>query len=107
MKLNPVQFASAALVILLAAILAYVLAPRELMARSSASLDLQTLIPKQFGKWTLIPNLSPVTPADPEGYVQPDAQSSRIYSQEVGRGYTDGQGNTVMLLVAYGPVQNY
>ena len=31
----------------------------------------------------------------------------RFYSQEVGRGYTDGHGNIVMLLVAYGPVQNY
>jgi EpsI family protein len=25
----------------------------------------------------------------------------------VGRGYTDGHGNIVMLMVAYGPVQNY
>src|SRR5216684_4386557 len=77
------------------------------MARTSASLNLETVIPKQFGIWTLVPNISPVTPADPEGYVEPDPNSTRIYSQEVGRGYTDGQGNIVMLLVAYGPVQNY
>jgi EpsI family protein len=30
-----------------------------------------------------------------------------LYSQEVGRGYSDGHGNVVMLMVAYGPVQNY
>jgi EpsI family protein len=55
----------------------------------------------------LVPEISPVMPADPEGYVQPDPYSAKIYSQEVSRGYTDGHGNIVMLLVAYGPVQNY
>jgi EpsI family protein len=107
MKLNRVQIVLASIAILLAAVLAQVLAPRELMARSSASLDLQKVIPQQFGTWTLVPSVSPVTPADPEGYVEPDANSARIYSQEVGRGYSDGHGNVVMLLVAYGPVQNY
>jgi EpsI family protein len=29
-----------------------------------------------------------------------------IYSQVVGRGYRDGNGNIVMLVVAYGPVQD-
>jgi EpsI family protein len=48
-----------------------------------------------------------VTPGEPEGYVEPDAHSARIYSQEVGRTYTDGDGHIVMLMVAYGPVQNY
>jgi EpsI family protein len=107
MKLNRVQIVLASIAILLAAVLAKVLEPRELMARSSASLDLQKVIPQQFGTWTLVPSVSPVTPADPEGYVEADANSARIYSQEVGRGYTDGHGNVVMLLVAYGPVQNY
>ena len=106
MKLNRVQIVLASIAILLAAVLAQVLAPRELMARNSASLDLQKVIPQQFGTWTLVPSVSPVTPADPEGYVETDA-NSRVYSQEVGRGYSDGHGNVVMLLVAYGPVQNY
>jgi EpsI family protein len=106
-KLNRVQLALASIAIVAAALLAQVLTPRELMARASASLDLQTVIPKKFGNWALIPDISPVTPADPEGYVEPDANSTRIYSQEVGRGYSDGHGNIVMLLVAYGPVQNY
>jgi EpsI family protein len=88
-------------------VLAHVLAPHELMARTSASLNLETVIPKSFGVWTVVPGIAPVTPADPEGYVEPDEHSARIYSQEVGRGYTDGQGNIVMLMVAYGPVQNF
>jgi len=97
----------ASITILAAAVLAHLLVPRELMARSSATLDLQQVIPDQFGNWKLLPSLSPIPAADPEGYVEPDANSARIYSQEVGRGYTDGHGNLVMLMVAYGPVQNY
>lgn len=107
MKLNRFQVILASVALVATAILAQVLTPRELMARTSASLDLQKVIPQKFGTWTLVPSISPVTPTDPEGYVQPDKYSAKIYSQEVGRGYTDGQGNIVMLLVAYGPVQNY
>jgi EpsI family protein len=107
MKVNRVQVILASIAILGAAVLAKVLEPRELMARTSASLNLEQVIPRQFGTWKLVPEISPVTPADPEGYVEPDPNSARIYSQEVGRGYTDGHGNIVMLLVAYGPVQNY
>ena len=87
--------------------LATVLAPRQLMARTSASPSLETVIPRQFGTWTLVPEISPVRPADSDAYVQPDPLAGKIYSQEVGRGYSDGHGNIVMLMVAYGPVQNY
>jgi EpsI family protein len=107
MKLNRIQVILASIAILGSAVLAEVLAPRELMARTSASPSLDQVIPKHFGTWTLVPEISPVTPADPEGYVEPDTYVGRIYSQEVGRGYSDGHGNIVMLLVAYGPVQNY
>jgi EpsI family protein len=107
MKAKQVQVILASVVILGAAVLAKVLEPRALMARSSASLSLEQVIPRQFGTWKLVPEISPVIPADPEGYVEPDPNSERLYSQEVGRGYTDGHGNIVMLLVAYGPVQNF
>jgi EpsI family protein len=107
MRANRVQVILASIVILGAAVLAKVLEPRELMARSSASLNLEQVIPRQFGTWKLVPEISPIIPADPEGYVEPDPNSARLYSQEVGRGYTDGHGNIVMLLVAYGPVQNF
>jgi EpsI family protein len=104
-KINRIQIILASITILAAAVMAKVLEPREMMAKTSASLNLETVIPKQFGMWTLVPDISPVTPADPEGYV--DTYTKRFYSQEVGRGYTDGRGNTVMLMVAYGPVQNF
>lgn len=90
------------------AIAAEVFAPSKLMARTAASQSLETVIPKQFGTWKLVPEISPVKPVDPEAYVQPpDPLAAKVYSQEVARGYTDGAGNIVMLLVAYGPVQNY
>jgi len=105
-KINRVQIILASIALLAAAVLAQVLTPRELMARASASLKLDTAIPKQFGTWRLAPNIVPVTPTEAEGYVQEDSYLAKYYSQEVSRGYTDGNGNIVMLLVAYGPVQN-
>src|ERR1700722_5799774 len=107
MKINRIQVILAAAAILGVAVLAQVLTPHTLMARTAAAPSLDSVIPKQFGTWKLIPELSPVAPADPEGYVQPDPYAKKIYSQEVGRGYTDGHGNVVMLMVAYGPVQNF
>jgi EpsI family protein len=106
MKINRLQVVLVSIALLTSAILAEVLAPRELMARSGA-LDLETAIPRQFGTWTLAPNIQPLTPSDPEGVVDPDAKNGPIYSQEVGRSYVDRSGNLVMLMVAYGPVQNY
>lgn len=104
MKVNPVQALLAALAILCAALLAETLRPRELMANASTVPNLEQVIPTKFGEWTLVPNVGLVTP-DPGGFVE-DA-SVKIYSQEVGRGYMDRAGNIMMLLVAYGPVQDY
>ena len=106
MKINRLQVVLVSIALLTSAILAEVMAPRELMARSGA-LDLETAIPRQFGTWTLAPNIQPLTPSDPEGVVDPDGKNGPIYSQEVGRSYVDRSGNLVMLMVAYGPVQNY
>lgn len=107
MQLSRIHFVLASVVILGAAVMANVLAPRELMARTSTAPSLETVIPRQFGTWKVIPEISPIQPVDPDAYVQPDPLSAKVYSQEVGRGYTDGQGHVVMLMVAYGPVQNY
>jgi EpsI family protein len=107
MKLNRIQVTLASIAILGSAVLGEVLIPRQLMARESAAPSLESVIPRQFGTWTLVPEMSVVKPTDPEEYVRPDPLSAKIYSQEVGRSYSDGHGNIVMLLVAYGPVQNY
>jgi len=106
MRVNPVQAILASVAILATAVLAQVLTPRELMASASATLELENVIPKEFGQWKFVPNVGLVTPTEQEGVEQPTT-SSKIYSQELGRGYTDAQGHVVMLLVAYGPVQNF
>jgi EpsI family protein len=106
MKINPVQAILACMAILTSTALAEALRPRELMANASTALDLEKAIPRQFGEWTLVPNVGLVTPAGPAGFVRQDL-SAKIYSQEVGRGYVDRAGNVVMLLVAYGPIQDY
>jgi EpsI family protein len=107
MQSNRINLILASAAILGAAIMANVLAPRVLMARNSVAPGLDTIIPRQFGTWKVTPEISPVRPVDNDAYVQPDPLSGKIYSQEVGRGYSDGQGHIVMLMVAYGPVQNY
>jgi len=106
-SINRLHIIFASAIILTVAGLGILLRPRELMAQSSIAPALETVIPRQFGNWTVVPEISPVKPVDPEGYVQPDPYAQKVYSQEVARGYTDGRGNVVMLLVAYGPVQNY
>jgi len=108
MKSSRVGVVLASIAIAGTAIAAEVFAPRQLMARTTASQSLESVIPQQFGTWKVVPEISPVKPVDPEAYVQPpDPLSAKVYSQEVARGYTDGAGHVVMLLVAYGPVQNY
>ena len=52
MKINPVQAALAALAILTSAALAEGLRPHELMANTSKAPDLESVIPRKFGKWT-------------------------------------------------------
>ncbi len=105
MKINPVQAIVASLVILTAGVVAETFKPQQLMASPSTVLDLEKAIPRQFGEWKYVPSVGLVTPTD-----APDAErqgsAAWIYSQEVARGYADRAGNVIMLLVAYGPVQD-
>jgi EpsI family protein len=106
MKINHFQAVLASIAILGAGVLAEALKPRQLLAATQPVPNLEMSIPKDFGDWHLVPNIGLVTPTDPGGYVEQDLEK-RIYSQELARGYTDGSGNVIMFLVAYGPVQNY
>jgi len=106
MRINPLQAIAASVVILASAALAEVLKPHELMASSSTVPDLERAIPLRFGQWSFVPNVGLVTPAGTDGYVRRGLEA-KIYSQEVARSYTDGAGHVIMLLVAYGPEQDY
>jgi EpsI family protein len=79
---------------------AEILTPHTLMARTSDSLDLEKIIPVQFGSWAPVPGIRLVEPPGS------DTLSKEIYSQELARGYTDGDGHVVMLLIAYGASQS-
>jgi EpsI family protein len=106
MKINQFQAFLASAAILSAGVLAEALKPRELLASTQIAPNLETIVPKDFSEWHLVPSIGLVTPSDDGAYVQNELEQ-RIYSQELARGYTDAAGNVIMFLVAYGPVQNY
>src|SRR5258705_5944456 len=106
MRINPVQAVLASVAILSTAVLADVIRPRQSLTSTQVAPDLDKTIPKDFGGWHLVPNVGLVTPSEPGAYLEREL-STRIYSQEVARGYADSAGNVIMFLVAYGPVQNY
>jgi EpsI family protein len=109
MKTNQFHSVFATVAILTTAVCAEIFVPRTLMASANPSLNLETMIPREFGKWKYRPTLGLVTPTEPE-YVETNEQqelAAKIYSQEIGRTYVDNEGHTIMFLVAYGPVQNY
>jgi EpsI family protein len=106
MRINPFQAIAASLVILASAALAEVLRPHQLMASASTVPNLETTIPRQFGQWRYVPSVGLVTPSGTAGYVRRELET-KIYSQEVQRSYSDGAGHVVMMVVAYGPIQDY
>jgi EpsI family protein len=98
MKISPIQAVLAAVAIVAAAGVAHVAVPRELMAVPTEAFDLERVVPRQFGEWAYDSRIRLVEPPE-------DGLGRQLYSQEIGRGYRDREGNLVMLLVAYGPNQ--
>jgi EpsI family protein len=94
MTIYRVHLFLACVAILVAAVVAEALIPRTPMASQRGTFKFEELIPRQFGAWTEIPNVTVVEP--------PGSIAYEIYNQEFARGYTDKDGNVVMLLVAYG-----
>jgi EpsI family protein len=91
--------ALAALVVMAVALAAYVMKTKSPLIDKAAEPDYAALVPESFAGWRLVPQIRLVTP------VEDDALANRIYSQMIGRAYVDNDGNTVMLLIAYGPRQ--
>lgn len=91
-----------ALAMLCGAVLALVLAPEggpPLAARSEVRLAER--IPTAFGDWRLDESVIPVQPS-------PDVQATldKVYSEVLARTYVNGQGERVMLSIAYGDQQS-
>lgn len=101
-SLNPthLQTRRAALAALLmggASLAAWKLTPTQHMASLHGDLDLESQIPKRFGDWAL--DTSAVG-----GVVNPQQEEllKQLYSQILSRTYVNGQGQRVMLSIAYG-----
>lgn len=88
---------------LLAAGLAYALSPKTKLADSVAAINLEQLIPQQFGEWRMdaTASLQVINP-------QQEAFLSTIYSQTLSRTYIHGpSGRRIMLSLAYGGDQSH
>jgi EpsI family protein len=108
MRLIRVHIVLASLAMLVTAAAAQWLAPRQSIG--AVPPNLSVMIPRQFGGWRYVPSIGLVTPPEPdtaEDAGRAASQYSDPYSQVVGRGYQDALGHVVMLLVAYGPAQDF
>lgn len=80
--------------------LALALKPTTKIADEAPKINLETLIPKQFGEWKIDESLVPIK-------VSPEVQASlnKIYGQTLTRTYVNSAGRKVMLSIAYGANQ--
>jgi EpsI family protein len=87
---------------LVAAGLALALTPREKVADQGPKIDLETMIPKEFGDWKLDSTVLPLQAISPSQ----KATLERIYSQTLSRTYVNSSGRSIMLSMAYGGDQS-
>ena len=80
---------------------AHRMTPRVHLTDQIGKPDLETLFPKSFGAWRLDTSMPVILPA-------PDVQArlDQIYNQVLSRSYINGQGQRIMLSVAYGGDQS-
>lgn len=100
MKL-PLRNALLLLLMLTAAGMAIAMRPTYKLAELGPKLDLETIVPKQFADWAIDPRVVPIS-------VSPDVQEKldAIYDQTLSRTYINGQGQQIMLSIAYGGDQS-
>lgn len=101
MKSFSIRHGFVGLAMVLSALLAYVLTPRDMLAGHGPKVDLEVMIPKELGDWR-------VDSTVPVVVVSTDVQSrlNKIYSQTLSRTYINSQGQRVMLSIAYGADQS-
>lgn len=101
MKAIDFRYLFIGLAMLAAAGLALALTPREKVADHGTKVDLETMIPKQFGEWRVDESVAPLQ-------VSPDVKASldRIYNQSLSRTYRNNKGERIMLSIAYGGDQS-
>lgn len=101
MKLFDTRIIAIGILMLAAAGVAVAMKPTERLADKGAKVDLETMIPKQFGDWNLDPSIVPILP-------DPGVQAivDKIYNQTLARTYVNGKNERVMLSIAYGGDQS-
>jgi EpsI family protein len=84
----------------LSSVLAKVMTPAEIPPDQQVKINLETLVPKEFGEWKL-------DPANASFIVNPEVKGGldKIYSQSLSRTYINNKNERIMLAIAYGGVQ--
>jgi EpsI family protein len=77
------------------------LTPKQHVASASSQFSLEAMVPKRFGGWTVDDTIVPLKP-DPEQ----QTVLEKIYDQTLSRTYVNGEGQRVMLSIAYGGDQS-
>lgn len=101
MKTHPRHFL-VGFAMLAAASLALALTPRMEAADQEPKISLEAMIPTQFGEWKLEDANTPII-----GGPEVEAQLEKIYSQTLSRTYINGNGEQILLSIAYGSDQGY
>ncbi|WP_296749344.1 exosortase-associated protein EpsI, B-type [Thiobacillus sp.] len=101
MKLISIKHLFVGLCMLAAAGMALALKPTVKVADSGPKIDLETLIPKQFGDWEIDQTIVPLI-ANPEQ----EALINKIYNQTLTRTYVNARNERIMLSIAYGGDQS-
>ena len=83
-----------------AMLLAVVMTPHNLMARTHDVFNIDKHLPTKFGDWKPVEGLNVVAPPPA------DSLEAELYNQEASRGFVDPDGHVVMLMVAYGESQS-
>jgi len=89
------------LAMVIAAVLAVVMKPTQRLAESGPKVNLESMIPKQFGDWQLDETIMPLM-------ISPEVQANldKIYNQTLSRTYINKKGERIMLSIAYGGDQS-
>lgn len=93
----PIKNLLVGLVMVVTAIFALTFKPAPLLANSGPKIELETMIPKQFGNWRVDETIMPMS-------ASPDQIEllNKIYSQILTRTYINSLGQRIMLSVVYG-----
>ena len=101
-RLPPTAHRHTALVVAALMITTALAAPLlEPVRAEGPSLQLESMVPRAFGDWSIDPEIVPVPPT-----ADVKAKLDRIYSQTVSRTYVNAAGDHMMLTVAYGGDQS-